>query len=221
MGLSSAWSYSSLTAFETCPYRYYVTRVTKQVVEPEGEAQKWGNYVHKAFEDRVNESKPLPDALAPYEGMVSALLSRPGTAVGEQQLAVTAGYEPTGWWDKDAWARCIIDLTLVNGKKAAVLDWKTGKRKPDSTQLMMSAGVIFSHYPEVERVATSFVWLKDDAIDRDLFTRTQVPEIWGSFIPRVRRLEIAFEKEKWPKKPSGLCRAWCPVGKTLCEHCGK
>lgn len=219
--MKSAWSHSSLTAFETCPHRYFLTRVSKQVTEPEGEAQRWGNYVHKALEDRINDATPLPESLTPYEGMVANILAKPGEAKGEQELAVTAAYAPTGWWDKDGWARGIIDLTIINGKRAVALDWKTGNRKTGSTQLMLTAGLIFSHYPDVEQVKTGFVWLKESKVDREVFTRNQVPVIWGEFIPRVRRLEIAFDKDKWPKKPSGLCRAWCPVGKALCEYCGK
>lgn len=220
MEMKSAWSYSSLTAFETCPHRYKLTRITKEVVEPEGEAQRWGNYVHKAFEDRVNEGTPLPETLSLHEGMIDKLLSAPGTTLGEQELAVTAAYKPTGWWDKDAWCRGIVDLVKINGSKAVALDWKTGKRKFDSTQMKLFAALVFSHHPEVEQISTGFVWMKNSAIDKELFTREQIPDIWKEFIPRVRRLELAFEHERWPKKPSGLCRSWCPVGKGLCEHCG-
>ena len=49
-----AWSYSSLRAFETCPWRYYLTRVSKEVIEPETEVLKWGNEVHKVFDEYVN-----------------------------------------------------------------------------------------------------------------------------------------------------------------------
>ena len=40
-----AWSYSALGAFETCPHRYMVTRVTKAITEPQTEATLWGNRV--------------------------------------------------------------------------------------------------------------------------------------------------------------------------------
>ena len=33
MELTNPWSYSALTAYETCPKRYQLTRVTKQVIE--------------------------------------------------------------------------------------------------------------------------------------------------------------------------------------------
>ena len=50
MELKHPWSYSALTSYETCPKRYQLTRVTKQVTEPQTEATRWGNEVHKALE---------------------------------------------------------------------------------------------------------------------------------------------------------------------------
>ena len=36
------------------------------------------------------------------------------------------------------------------------------------------------------------------------------------FIPRIRRMERAYEQDTWPAKPSGLCAGWCPV--KTCPH---
>lgn len=218
--LKKPWSFSSLTAFETCPWRYYLTRVKKSTIEPETDAQSYGNAVHKHFELRVKDGKPLPDFLGTYEGMIEKIINSPGNTYAEQELAVTSAYSPAGWWAKDAWCRGIVDLTKVNGSKAAAWDYKTGKRKPDSSQLMLFAGLIFAHYPEVTRVQTGFLWLKDGKVDKDVFTRDNMATIWGEFIPRVQRLEIAVGQGKWPKRPSGLCARYCPVGRAHCEYCG-
>ena len=63
MELKKAWSYSALTAFETCPRRFELTRVTRQVKEPQTEATIWGNEVHKALELFAKDGKPLPKNL--------------------------------------------------------------------------------------------------------------------------------------------------------------
>jgi hypothetical protein len=110
---------------------------------------------------------------------------------------------------------------VLNGNKALLLDWKTGKRKFDSSQLKLFAGLAFAHYPQVEIVFTGFVWLKEGKIDKDTFTREDVPAIWQEFVPRVRRLERAYEEDKFPPKPSGLCSKWCPVPNRLCKFSGK
>lgn len=56
----SAWSYSSLTAFETCPRRYYLTRVLKVVKEEQTAATLEGNELHKALELDVAGKQALP-----------------------------------------------------------------------------------------------------------------------------------------------------------------
>jgi hypothetical protein len=220
MGVMPAWSYSSLTAFENCPKRYNLVRMQKAVPDPPGKAALWGIEVHKHLELFVKDGKPLPDDIAHYAGIMSIVTSHKGEKYPEQQLAVSASFDVSGWWDKSTWCRGVIDLMLVNKDKATVLDWKTGKRKPDSAQLKLFAGLVFANYPEIDRVNTGFVWLLDGKLDTEAFTRNQIGEIWNSFLPRVRRMEIAYETDTWQAKPSGLCRAYCPVGKARCEFCG-
>lgn len=212
------WSYSSLTAFETCPLRYKLTRVTKQVVEPPTEATIWGTTVHTALENRIN-GIPLEDKFTQYEQFV-APLERVGAPVAEMQIALTKGFDRTAWDAADAWCRGIIDVHVVSGDTAIALDWKTGKPKEDSSQLKLFAAMMFHIYPELTKVKTGFVWLAHDKMTVDVFTREQLSSIWQDFLPRVKRLEVAYEEEKWPARPSGLCRKWCPVGKSLCKHCG-
>ena len=210
-----AWSYSALTAFETCPRRYYLTRVSKEVKETQNEAATWGNAVHTALEKRAKGEAPLPDHLAVYEPIIMKIISRDGKRIVEEKMTVTKSFKPTTWFAKDAWCRGIVDIGVVGDKQATVLDWKTGSRKPDSDQLKLFAAMAFSHYPWIERVTTGFVWLKENKIDKDKFTREQIGDLWNAFLPRVNRLEYAYAESKWPAKPSGLCRGWCPC--TGCE----
>lgn len=97
----------------------------------------------------------------------------------------------------------------------------TGKVKTDGDQLKLFAAAAFAQYPHVNTVSTGYIWLAHDKLTRRDFTRDEVPVIWQEFIPRIRRMELAQEKDNWPPNPSGLCKAWCPVGKKLCDFCGK
>ncbi len=214
------WSYSSLTSFETCGKRFYHLKVAKDVVDVPHESATWGSTVHKHLEDRVRDGTPLPSALAGYEKLAAPLADKPGRLV-EQQFAVTAGLQPTGWTSSDAWCRGIVDVGVLTSKRAVLLDWKTGKRKPGSDQLKLFAGLAFAHYPTIEMVSTGFVWLAANVVDRAKFNREDVPVIWQEFIPRVRRLELAYETGKFGPRPSGLCGKWCPVPKSLCEFSGR
>lgn len=220
MELKKAWSYSALTAFETCPRRFELTRVTRQVKEPQTEATIWGNEVHKALELFAKDGKPLPKNLKKYERYVKKILSYEGKRVIEERIALDRNFRPTTWMAKDVWVRGIIDIGVVGSDKAYLLDWKTGKRKPDTDQLKLFAALAFAIYPWIDKVTTGFIWLKTSEFDKEVFTRNQLPDIWNEFMPRLKRLAIAHEEDKWTPKPSGLCKNWCPVGKTNCEFCG-
>tara|TARA_R110002073_G_scaffold7268_5_gene41574 strand:- start:903 stop:1568 length:666 start_codon:yes stop_codon:yes gene_type:complete len=219
--LKKPWSYSALTAFETCPRRFQLTRVTKQVSEPQTTATLWGNKVHKALEDFANGKKPLPHDMEQYGKYVRKIQSYEGKRIVEERVALDSRMRPTKWMAKDVWVRGIIDIGVVGSERAYVLDWKTGKHRPDSDQLKLFAALTFALYPWIESVVTGFIWLKAGKFDKQLFTREQLPEIWNEFSPRLQRLAIAHDKDKWLPNPSGLCKNWCPVGRNLCEFCGQ
>jgi hypothetical protein len=84
----------------------------------------------------------------------------------------------------------------------------------------MSGAMMFHIYPFVQQVTTAFVWLKENDITKETLTRDDIPVVWNELLPRVERLEIASNENKFPPKPSGICRKWCPVGKHNCEHHG-
>jgi hypothetical protein len=211
--MNSAWTFSRLESFESCPKKFYHLTVAKDVVEPPTEAIKWGHTVHTAFEDLVRDGTPLPDSMKHWAGIAKQLLQLKGEKYTEQKMALTAAFLPAPW--EDAWTRGIADLLVIDGAVATVIDYKTGKRKP-TEQLSLYAAYVFAAYPGVQTVKTAFIWLKEKKIDREAFTREQLPQIWQSFLPRIRRLEIAYVKDVWAPKPSGLCRGWCPVKQ--CEH---
>jgi CRISPR/Cas system-associated exonuclease Cas4 (RecB family) len=216
-----AHSYSSISSFETCPKRHYIIKVAKEVTEPPTEALTWGNTVHKALELRLRDGTELPAKLSKYEQYAKKLTAMSGSLLVEEEIALTRDFERVGWWDRAAWLRGKLDVAVVDGTKAAILDWKTGSRKPDNDQLNLFAGLAFAVLPDVQTVSTGFIWLKEGKFDKRVFTREQTPVIWQDFLPRIERVERAHAENKWPAKPSGLCRAYCPVGRARCEYCGK
>lgn len=209
-------SFSSIKMYMNCPLRYYHQRVRKAVSDPGSEATHYGERIHKFLEDRLKTNTELPQEAAVYEGLVSAILKgMKGELLVEQELTLNAELKPTGWFDKDAWLRTKIDVLVLDTKRAAVLDWKTGKRKPDFDQLELYALQIFSHYPEVERVSVGFVWLKDKAMDREEYLRQDAADLWTKLLAQINRIEKSLETSTWPARPSGLCR-FCPA-RHLCD----
>jgi len=220
-----AWSYSSLTAFETCPRRFYLTRVAKTVREPESEHLRWGNEVHKAFEECIKgEAVSHPDWFKRWKGICD-VVRRHGAAGAEVHtelsLAITEKFKPCDWFADDVWCRGKLDLIVIKGDMAIVFDWKTGKRKNNSDQLALFAALTFIHFPHVKTVLATFVWLKTGEQDSIVFKREQESDIWARFLPRVERMRKAYENGVWPAVPSGLCAKWCPVPSNVCPHSGQ
>jgi hypothetical protein len=218
------WSYSALTAFETCPRRYFLTRISKQAQEVQTKETLWGNRVHKAMELRVGRGTPLPEDMKDYEKIAAPVAAQRQTGAKiavEQKLALTANFRPTEYFSKNVWLRSVADVILEKKDSAVVLDHKTGKKKPDSQQLKLSAAVVFATKPYIQKITCSFLWLTDGSNTTEKFEREDAPGIWQDFAPRVKRMEEAIKLQKFPPNPSGLCRKWCPVGKALCDHCGE
>jgi hypothetical protein len=211
-----AWTYSQLDTFENCPRKFYHIKVKRDVVEPPTVHTEWGKMVHTAFEDFIKDGVMLPEGMTQWQKLAYTLAKLPGTKLCEQEYALDRNFQPTQWGD--AWTRGIADLVVIHGDKAVVADYKTGKRKP-TEQLDLYANYIFAHHPEINKVTTGFIWLKEKKIDWQPRERSEVPIIWQGFVPRVAKLESAYERDSWPAKTSGLCKAWCSV--LSCEFNGR
>jgi len=209
-------SYSALNQFENCPKQYKLQRITKEVKPSFGEASMYGTRIHEQLELRLKGEAALPEESAKYEPLVRAFESLPGELLTEQEMTLNAKLEPTGWWDDDAWFRAKIDVLVLNGSAAVMGDWKTGKHRPNYSQLEIFAAQIFKHYPDVQRVKASFVWLKDMIIDYRVYQKSQETALWNRLMRDIHRVEAALEEDNWPAKPSGLC-PWCPVESYHCE----
>jgi hypothetical protein len=180
-----------------------------------------GNEVHGALEHHLNGTKHLPEKYAEYLPMVERVRQQPGKRLVEYKFGVTAGFKETTFFGKDVWFRGVIDVGVVGPKTAVLLDWKTGKPKVDGDQLKLFAAAGFATFPYLEKINTGYVWLAHSKMDTQTFNRADLPEIWQEFTPRVIRMVKALDEDKFPPKPSGLCRQWCPVPKSMCEFSGK
>lgn len=205
-------SYSSIKLYENCPYRYFRQRIVKDVVDAGGEASKHGERIHEFLEHRLKSNTTLPQEIATYEPLCVAVekLAQGGELHIEKELVLSENLTPTGWWDADAWLRSKLDILVINGHDANVMDWKTGKRNPDFFQMQMFAAQVFKHYPEVVRVKTSLVWLKTMEMDTEQYNRIDINPIWADIMKRIQRIHTSLEHDNWPAKPSGLCR-FCPA----------
>lgn len=205
-------SYSSIKLYENCPFRYFRQRIVKDVVDEGGEASKYGERIHQYLELRLKQDGLLPQEVAHYEPLCASVerIAKGGELHIEKELVLNDNLTPTGWWDADAWLRSKLDILVINGEEAVVMDWKTGKRNPDFFQMQIFAAQVFKHYPDVVRVKTSLVWLKTMEMDTEIYNREQVNDVWAEIMKRIQRIHKSLEFDNWPMRPSGLCR-FCPA----------
>lgn len=214
------WSYSALSTFETCPRKYYHTKIKKDYPDLMGEAALAGVRVHKYMEDAVDGRNALPKEHANLQPIVDKVRAAPGTKLLEYKCGLTESLKPTTFFAKDVWLRCVIDYAAVTPDRARVLDWKTGKQKDDFDQLGLFAGAVLAKYPTVDVVDAGYVWLKDRAITRKTFHRKDIQEeVWQPMLTRVTRMRQSMDANEFNPRPSGLCRKYCPV--RSCEFCGE
>lgn len=197
-----------------------MVKVAKKVQDPPGAAAQAGVELHKYAEDYINDGTPFQHNYAPkIISIVDQLKANTGTLYAEKQLAVTRDMKPCGWWDADCHARGVLDVYQVNGDRAIIQDWKTGKSNAFTQQLKHNALLVFINEPEVRVVDYAYNWLKEGFSTRGQVHRDFLQQDWDRFEQRVIKLEKALAENEWPKSPSGLCKNYCPV--VECEHNGK
>lgn len=205
------WSWSSLDSYNTCPRRHYEVKIAKNFTEAPTEALIWGNEVHSALEVRVRDAVPLPRTMQQYEGLAAKLVAAPGDKYCELETAVREDYSACGFWDADCWNRGYEDLLIVNNAKALSADYKTGKKKPRSRQLIASGLRVLALFPEVQTVYTSFAWLQTGEFTTSRVDRKDINKEWDAFKQDIENMKWSEKNNAWPMKPSGLCRNYCPV----------
>ena len=217
-----SWSWSRLKNYRTCPKRHYEVDIAKNYRE-ESEALTWGNQVHDALANRIAKKTPLPVTMQHFEDWgqrVSDKKQAGYKVLVENKLAMNQSFGPTSFFDNTTWFRGVVDVLMLSTISAVSLDWKTGgKIQPEFEQLMLSAQLIFAHYPSVEQVGARYVWLGHDQETTKVYHRDQMAPLWNELWPTINAMTEAHRTTTYPPKPGGLCKRYCPV--TSCPHHGK
>ena len=112
---------------------------------------------------------------------------------------------------EERWVRGIVDLLIVDGATAYIIDYKTGSnRYPDPKQLKLMALMTYAHFPEVTRIKAGLLFVLKNSFIPEEYDRDQIDNMWQPFNHDVGRLELSYENSLWPPSPNGLC-GWCPV----------
>lgn len=214
-------SFSRLSTFEQCQAQFDYLYVSKRVSNESNEHSDYGDRVHKILEAKgrgeldestlSDEGKSTLDRWGP---VVDKITSIAGDKYYEHQMAINKDLRPVGWFAPDVWIRSIADVLVVDGATAYCLDYKTGKVKENPTQLQLFAAMVMFHFPEVQTVKTSFIWLKFDEVTNAKYERRFLGALWSALQPRFNKVQETIDLGVFNAKPSGLC-PWCSA-KNIC-----
>ena len=215
MIFKTPWSYSVLSMFEQCPKKFYHLKIARDIKDSDSSFSSEGKEIHDAMFQRVIKGKPLPLPIRQYEKIAARFADSKGEKYGEMKMCLNNKFEPVDWFAKDAWVRAIVDLLIVRDNTAIIVDWKTGKKRLDWTQLQLTAAVLSRLMPEIENFKLVFAWLRNSEFSTEDIKRGEIKGIWAGLLPRVKLIEQSKATTSFGAKESGLCR-YCPV--TTCPH---
>lgn len=212
--MNFTWSYSSLKDYVTCPKQYQEVKVLKNFTKRPTPQMLYGTEVHKACEDYVGEGKPLAKNYERFKPVLDVFINMEGTKYPEYRMGLDI-HGNASQYGKGYWVRGIVDLLIVDGDHAFIVDYKTGSNKyPDPKQLKLMALMTFAHFPQVQKIKAGLLFVMHDSFLSEEYTRDEVPDIWNHFRADLERLNLSYENDAWQANPNPLC-GWCPV--TTCE----
>jgi len=126
----TAWSYSRLSCWESCPRQFKYRNIDKRS-EPKGPPLLRGIKIHNQLEKYLTGKTDLvPHSCAPMADMLEDL--RELDPIVEEKWSFTSAMKNTTWMAKNVYLRVVLDAALIyEDKTADVIDHKTGKFRPN------------------------------------------------------------------------------------------
>jgi hypothetical protein len=154
------------------------------------------------------DTTKLSQELGHYQGMLDEFMQR--TNFLEHQVALTRAWEVTQWESPTAWLRAVLDLKIVEGSSAEVIDWKTGKIYPDhEDQKELYSLTTFAEHPEVKEVKATHVYVDLRKNTQKTYARDNAEAMQERWNRRVGVMQLDTE---FIPNPNYGCR-WCPYSK--------
>lgn len=215
-------SHTFLRDWDNCPHKAYRRFIKKDLPKFVGTAEtKWGDEVHSAFEVRIKHGTSFPQGMERFEAIAAPLVAAGARA--EKMLGITEDGKSCDFFAPNVWLRGKIDATVLkvagaavglSEGKAAIFDWKSGKRREEKAELEVHGVLLKAWQPTIQKITAHYVWLQDSEVGRayDVSnTEAKLAEI-RSVMNMVRN---CMEIEDFPKRRNPLC-GWCEV--LDCEH---
>ena len=206
-------NHTFLSNYENCPRKAWHMYVAKDLPWEEATPEMLGGReVHKNFEHALKIGEP---ALAPNPELAGYVLSADGIKAYEWKAAIAASGTACNWEVPAAWFRGVLDVAIVAPPNALILDWKTGKKREDPTELEGFALLLRAHYPNVEYIGGAYIWLNHGGMGPLHDLSTAPAKAYRRLKTQREGLEARPLDKEWNATPNALC-GWCRV--RSCEH---
>jgi CRISPR/Cas system-associated exonuclease Cas4 (RecB family) len=202
-------SFSAVSEFESCPRKFYQIKVLQAYPHEDTDATLYGKEVHLACEEYIRDGKPLGGHKR-FQPVLDKLNSYPGDKYCELEMAFNADGQSVDFNSEERIYRGIADFVNVDGAKARVVDYKTGKAGyPKPKQLELMALMIFAKFPAVMKVSGALIFLLHDVVVKRDYERKDFISILDYWKSKRDTILLCEESNTWDPIPSGLC-SWCP-----------
>lgn len=212
-----AWSYSTLSDFEKCPYKVWLAKVDK-IPQPKHPAAERGTEIHKLAEDYVRgEIGELPKELSKFTKEFEELrfLFGEGKVEVEGDWGFDKEWAPCGWLAPTVWGRMKLDAKVEESETSArAIDYKTGRKfgneVPHGQQAMIYAVGTFMRYPSLQFVQTEFWYLDHGQTTTQRYSREEAMLFLDGITQRALALTECVD---FPPRPSKFACQWCAYAK--------
>jgi hypothetical protein len=215
----SAWSYSRFALYEQCPFKFD-QEVNKGNKQPPGKAMERGNEIHQGIAAYIigNADAPPKDAVAkPFpRKLIEEARAYPDKLV-EQQWGFTRRWQPTGWFGKETWFRCVLDFAvLYEDMHADIVDWKTGKKYGTAAdQMELNAVALFCQFRPAVSATSRMVYLDEGSEDTEDYSRSDLQKLVQKWEDKVAPM---FADTTFLPRPNDKCK-FCHVSRSAGGPC--
>lgn len=185
------WGVSRIRDLKLCPAMYvckYETKPKLWVEVPSPQMER-GSKVHKTLEDSIKYDLALERELSSVEHFVGMLVrwKNEGTVVlPEMKFGLRSNFTRCEFYnDPDLRARIGLDVYVKDDRKLLVLDWKTGRYKPEHRQDARFYGAAaWIATPGAESCTVIYPYIDDtSATFEEVITKPEaiMTAAWGEF----------------------------------------
>jgi hypothetical protein len=215
-----AWSFSRWNDYNKCP-AYAKYKHVDRIKEPGSEALDRGSAIHALAEKFAKATKKTkcPAELKTFVDEFRDLQAR--NVIVEEQWAFDKDWHPTGWFDKDCWARLVIDCHYLDKERnvIVIIDHKTGKvNEWHINQLSLYALGGLQWYPDCDGVEVQLWYLDHGVISPDPVKTYMRDEVKALQTEWAKKTKPMLADTRFAPKPSNACN-WCHYGQRKTKLC--